>query len=197
MLRAAEAVQSGAKTARAVVSAEVDDHYLAMVDRHYAPLLRYLTRQTGDADLAADLTQEAFMAAYRRYGQLNDRAAFAAWLYQIARNQLRMEFRQRRLRHLISLDWLSGRGDGGIPEFGQPDAVVPTGDRDEIQRVLDLLSPVLREALLLHGLCGFSGGEVATILGITPAAARKRICRAEAEFRTRYRAKGDGADVLL
>ena len=49
------------------------------------------------------------------------------------------------------------------------------------------MSPKLREALLLHSLWGFPGGEVARILGVSPAAARQRICRAKEEFDRHYR----------
>jgi RNA polymerase sigma-70 factor (ECF subfamily) len=189
---AAEAVQTVIPGLALADQAEAVQHYRLMVDRHYAPLLRYLTRQTGDPELAANVTQDAFLAAYRRYDQLRDGTAFAGWLYQIARNLLRMEFRRRRLRRIVSLDWLTCQGGETAAVFRRPDAAGSTEEQDEIQRALGELSPVLREALLLHSLCGFSGGEVAGILGITPAAARKRICRAEAAFRARFPTEDDG-----
>jgi len=160
--------------------------FAALVDRHYAPLLRYLTRQTGDPDLAADLVQDTFLAAYRALDQFADDGAFAAWLYGIARNRLRMEWRRRRLRRLVSLDWLAAGGETAAPALRRPDDSRPCQQRDGIQRALAALSPALREALLLHDLGGFSGEEVARILGISPAAARKRICRAEAAFRAAH-----------
>lgn len=159
------------------------------VNRHYAPLLRFLTRQTGDAELAADLTQDSFFAAFRAIDQLADERSFTAWLYQIARNQLRMEFRRRRLRRFISLDWLAAQGEARLPVSHRSDTSA-AHERDDIQRVLDDLSPALREALLLHDLCGFTSTEVAAILNVSPAAARKRIARAAAEFRRRYRSEG-------
>ena len=186
--------------------------FAALIDRYYAPLLRYLTRQSGDGELAADLTQATFLAAYRSRDQLADEGAVGAWLFGIGRNELRMEWRRRRLRRLVSLDWLAPRGEGtasegerraptgsGLAALQRADASEPCAERDRIQRVLDGLSPTLREALLLHALCGFAGGEVAAIVGVSPAAARKRIARAEAAFRERYRASetedGVGGDA--
>lgn len=160
--------------------------FAALVDRHYAPLLRYLTRQTGNPELAADLTQESFLVAYRAFGGLRVDACAGAWLYRIARNQLRMEWRRRRLRRLVSLDWLPPGAPAAFPALRRTDASGDCGERDRIQRALESLSPGLREALLLHDLAGFTGEEVARILGIQPAAARKRICRAEAAFRRAY-----------
>ena len=170
--------------------------FATLVDRHHAPLLRYLTRQTGDAELAADLAQETFLAAFRSLGQLTDDGSFAAWLYGIARNRLRMEWRRRRLRRVVSLDWLPSGVEAVIPALRRPDVSRSYADRDVIQRALDTLSPPLREALLLHDLGGFGGEEVARILGISPAAARKRIVRAEAAFRRAHDAEHgmDGDD---
>jgi len=185
----AEAMRSGTQAGVAPMARDGHDavdaaaHFGSLVDRHHAALLRYLCRQTGDPDLAADLTQETFLAAFRHRGQLEDEGAFAAWLFGIARNQLRMEWRRRRLRRLVSLDWFSS-DTTTIPALQRPDTSTGCHERDEIQRVLDGLSPTLRDALLLHSLCGFTGSEVARILGVAPAAARKRIARAEQAFRT-------------
>ncbi len=164
-----------------------------LVDRYYAPLLRYLIRQTNDPTLAADVVQETFLSAFRHVDQLADDASFPGWLYQIARNHLRMELRRRRLRIFVSLEWLFDMG-GDTRELGRPDETGTSQERDLIQRVLDDLSPTLREALLLHRLWGFSGTEIAQILQISPAAARKRVARAEEQFRARYQQLG-GDDV--
>ncbi len=186
----AEVVRPGERASVAVVARDGHDavaaaaRFSALVDRHHAALLRYLCRQTGDPELAADLAQETFLAAFRHRGQLADEGAFAAWLFGIARNQLRMEWRRRKLRRLVSLDWLTSGGSATVPTLQHPDASAGCQERDEIQQVLDGLSQTMREALLLHSLCGFTGGEVAQILGVTPAAARKRIVRAEQAFRS-------------
>ena len=206
MAEAGEAVCQGkARSDPVRVGVHDPAAFAALVDRYYASLLRYLTRQTGDAELAADLTQATFLAAFRCRHQLADEAAVGAWLFGIARNQLRMEWRRRRRRRFVSLDWLAPRREGTssgagptleAPALRADDASGPCAERDRIQRVLDQLGPTLREALLLHSLCGFSGGELAAIVGISPDAARKRIARAEAAFRERYRAAEaqDGVD---
>jgi len=167
-----------------------------LVDRHHGAVVRYLTRQTGDPELAADLAQETFLATFKGHDQLADEAAFPGWLFGIARNQLRMEWRRRRRRRLVSLDWLAAGAGTAAPALSRPDGSGASGERDRIQRVLDGMSPTLREALLLHGLCGFTGNEIAGILSIAPDAARKRIARAEAEFRRRDGGGGtpDGTD---
>ena len=165
-----------------------------LVERHYAAVLGYLAYQTGDPNLAADLAQETFLAAFHRLHHLRDDCSFATWLYQIARNQLRMHWRRGRLRRLVSLEWLTGRVDAAESALQCADASAESEERELIERALAALSPALREALVLHSGWGFRSDEVALILGIGPAAARQRIGRAKEQFRLRYRALGGGDD---
>ena len=165
--------------------------FALLVERHHAAILRYLARQTGDRELAADLAQETFLDAYRSLGRLGEEVSFAAWLHRIARHNLLPAWRRRRLRRFVSLDRLRG---GGEPAAASADEAA-CDERDLIQRALDGLGPALREALVLHDLQGFTGREVGAILGISPAAARQRVARARARFRERYRALEGGDDA--
>lgn len=179
-----------------VVAAQAGDvaAFTLLTERHYAALLRSLARQTGDPDLAADLTQETFVRAFEHLGQLTDAQSFAAWLYQIARNARRMAQRRERLRRWVSLDWLAGRTGRVAPALRQPDATAAYHERELLERALAGCSPPLREALVLHSLDGFTGEEVARMLGISPAAARQRIGRARRTFRERYGAMHGALD---
>ncbi len=187
----AEVTMTAGSTAAGDVAA-----FATLTERHYPAVLRYLTRQTGDPHLAADLVQETFVAAFRHMDQLRDDLSFPAWIFQIARNQFRAELRRRRLRSAISLDWLFERPGEIDAALSLADQSTDVARRDDIQRALDRLPPAPREALLLHALGGFTGLEVSRILGISHEAARKRINRAEADFRDHYRALTGDEHVL-
>lgn len=158
--------------------------FASLIERFQPAVLRYLYHHSGDAQLAADMTQETFLTAWRELGKLRDERAFAGWLYRIAANQLRMAW--RRERRLLSLDWLAERGAAIVPGLRRTDQSTRTGERDTIARALSTISPNLREALLLHTHWGFSVAEVAEIQAISLAAARKRIGRASQQFRAAY-----------
>lgn len=156
-----------------------------LIVRYHEPLRRYLLRQIGDPELAADLLQETFLDAYRSLDRLTTDHPFAAWLYQIARNNLRREWRARRLRRFVSLDWLRGRVGDATPALARADASAATEVDDLVQRALADLSPKLRETLLLHHLWGLTAPEIARALGISPEAAARRLSRANEHFRQR------------
>jgi RNA polymerase sigma-70 factor (ECF subfamily) len=165
-----------------------------LAERHYPPVLRYLLRQTGDPELAADLAQETFLDAWRDLDRLTGDQPFAPWLFRIALHNLLAAWRWRRLHRLVSLDWLLTRNAPALPALRQPDASAACCECALIEQVLAELSLPLREALVLHTVEGFTGREVAAILGIPPATARQRIARAKEHVRVRYEAVNGASD---
>ena len=170
------------------------DHAFTMLaERYYDSLFGYLMRQTGDRELAEDLAQESMVIAYRKIRTLKDGRRFAGWLFRIAQNELRSNRRRARIRSFLSVDKLK-EDFGFTPKTNDRSSDPHTAtERDQIQQVLDKLSPNLREAMLLARLWGFPSREVARILDISPSAARQRISRADTQFRELYQ-QLDGAD---
>jgi RNA polymerase sigma-70 factor (ECF subfamily) len=62
-----------------------------------------------DAHDAEDAAQEVFLRVFRQINNYQGESAFETWLTAIAVNYCRDRLRQRKLRQLISLDWLRGR----------------------------------------------------------------------------------------
>lgn len=177
----------GLQTDEMVAAARAGDQQaLEWLVHHYRPgLLRFLREVTRDPELAEDLTQDAFLRAFARFAQLNNDAAFQAWLYRIARNLWLSQLRWRRLRRLISLDQATGRSTTEslgqrMPEIeGQP-------ERASVHQTLAALSADDREVILLRYEAGFGVREIAGILGVSTDAAQKRILRARDRFQAHY-----------
>jgi RNA polymerase sigma-70 factor (ECF subfamily) len=151
----------------------------AILYERYAPgLCRYLIALTGDTDAAADLTQEAFLSAYVHLSELTEPDRFPAWLYQIARNELRMQQRRAAIIHIRSIDSLPLGVVDRIAACQRPDVFTTCEAWDELQTALARLSPSHRNALLLNRVAGFTTVEIAEMLGIQHDTARKRVTRA-------------------
>lgn len=203
-------VDGGLPMARSSL-ADVDDQHLAvaaragskqaweeLVRRHFPRLRRYLAGHLGDMELAAELTQDVLVAAGELLGRLPDGDLFIPWLYRIALNHLkRARRRQGRQRRPISLDSLLERSGSMAADLWDPsDVAEAVAEQDLVQRVLGELRPTLREALLLNALTGLSAAEVAQLLGLSLAAAERRISRAKEEFRQRYNALIEGDEEV-
>jgi RNA polymerase sigma-70 factor (ECF subfamily) len=156
-----------------------------LVQRYRPPILRYLTAHIGDPESAADLTQDTFVVAYSKLGTLRPDVPFVPWLYSVARYHLLPFWRRSHLLRFESLDTLLEHG-GTVGTTRQSDELAAVEERDPIRRALSQLSPLLREALLLHVLDGLTAREISDQLEISLAAAEGRICRGAAAFRRHY-----------
>jgi RNA polymerase sigma-70 factor (ECF subfamily) len=186
LAEAAAAREPADHTLVAAARARSEAAFETLVTRYYPAVYRFLRQQSREVELARDLTQETFLAAYQHLDQLRDDRAFVPWLYQIARNRLSSHRRSpvRRIITFARLGAWSWRVPKGLSEAGPSEAV---DERELIEHILGTLSPALREAFLLRHLEGFRAPEIAMILDISTGTAQRRINRAEECFRRRYR----------
>ena len=68
---------------------------------HHAEIYAYLARMLRDDELAADLTQETFVKAFRAFDTLEDHNRARAWLYQIAGRTALDELRRRKIVRFV------------------------------------------------------------------------------------------------
>lgn len=147
--------------------------------RSYATEIHaYLVRMVRDPDLAADLTQETFVKAYRAYDSLDDAARARAWLYQIAGRTALDELRHRRIVRFVP--WTGQtRGLATSAE----DAALRDHLSAEVERALARIPDRQRQALLLAELHDLSGLELAAALDVSHVAARALLTRARESLR--------------
>ena len=147
--------------------------------QNQVPLSRYLFRLTGDADVAADAAQEAFVRLLQRPPRDQPRA----WLYKVATNLVAEESRTRKRRSRL----LETAGDR-VPISDPaplPDQLHEGGVRRQaVQRALLTLSEKERTALLMREE-GFQQREIAEALGTTTKSVGTLIARALAKLSDR------------
>jgi RNA polymerase sigma-70 factor (ECF subfamily) len=146
--------------------------------RHHGEIYAYLTRMLRDPELAADLTQDAFVKAYKAYETLEDPAHARAWLYQIAHRVALDELRRRKIVRF--LPW-TGESRGSSPSAEH--LVMETRLSGELQRALDRIPERQRAALLLAEVHDLTGLELAAALGVSHVAARALLTRARESLR--------------
>jgi RNA polymerase sigma-70 factor (ECF subfamily) len=146
----------------------------------FASLYRYLDRMTGDAELAADVAQEAFIRLHGR-GEMPDEPV--GWLVTVATNLVRDD---RRLtgRRLRLLSEQPQRVPLGAP--ADPDADLERGERiGAVRAALETLTPRDRQALLLKH-SGYSYREIAAALGLAETSIGTTLVRAGQAFRAAF-----------
>ncbi len=155
-----------------------------LFERFHRDILAYLYGLVREQQWAQDLTQETFLRVLRARASLPEVTNPRAWLYRVATNVALNALKRRR-----RFAWLpiraSDRQPGPVPDFADD-----IGERSALEEALASLPPGYRAALLLNKRDGLSTAEVAQVLGLSEAAARKRIYRAMEMLRQAY-GKGD------
>ncbi len=146
--------------------------------RHQNEIYAYLLRMLRDPELAADLTQDAFVKAYRAYDALQKPENARAWLYQIAHRVALDDLRRRRIVRFVPL---VGDTRGAAPSAEH--LVMDARLSGDLQRALERIPDRQRAALLLAELHDLTGVELAAALGVSHVAARALLTRARESLR--------------
>ena len=145
---------------------------------HHGEIYAYLVRMLRDPELAADLTQDAFVKAYRNYDALQKPENARAWLYQIAHRVALDHIRRQKIVRF--LPW-TGESHGAAPSAER--LVMDVHLSGDLQRALDRIPERQRAALLLAELHDLTGLELAAALGVSHVAARALLTRARESLR--------------
>jgi RNA polymerase sigma factor (sigma-70 family) len=153
----------------------------ALVRAYRTPVYRLLWAEMGDAEDAADLTQETFLVAWRRADQAARADNLEAWLYGIAlRRARKLRSRIKRRRNLAEVR------RAAEDEFGEPEGDGPEKHLElaELLGTIWSLAPKYRHPLLLFAIKGLSHREIAQALGLSEDCARWRVSEARRQLRS-------------
>ncbi len=156
----------------------------ALYHAHAAAVIVRLRRLCGDAELARDLAQDAFVVAMRRIDRVPEDPPPAAWLHAIAYNLLRDHRRSHRRRGAL-LSWLRRPGSRRAALVGEGPTSPPSlGDR--LGAALDTLDDKQRDAFVLRVVEGLSLEEAAGLLDTTVQTVSYRARKAEQIVRRHF-----------
>ena len=162
-----------------------DEGAFAMLVRaHERLVIGTAARVTGDAELARDVAQQVFATLAQKAWLLTDRASLAGWLHHAARHVALRAVRgetARRRRH----EQTTGEGAAARDSDAWP----------VLEDALAALHEPEREAVVMHYLQDRSYSEMAAALGVTEAAARKRVSRGLENLGTQLRRRGFGGSA--
>ena len=168
-----------------VLAAQADpSSFGRLYSRYRQRIYAYLLSRTTTEEDAADLTQQVFVQALDALHRYHaGQATFAAWLFRIARN-VAVDFHRRR-RATTTWDL--------IPEALQPkshaDLPARLIEQESLARLRALfmaLNPESRELLTLRFAGQLTAPEIASVIGVSEAATRKRLARLLQSLKERY-----------
>jgi RNA polymerase sigma-70 factor (ECF subfamily) len=170
-----------------------------LVGKYQRRLLRLVMRMVRDPGEAEDVTQEAFIKAYRALPNFRGESAFYTWLYRIgvntAKNWLIANGRRMPTVSDITDDETESIDDGGLLRDDEtPDRVLMSKQIGEtVNTAMDELPEDLRTAIALREIEGMSYDEIARVMDCPIGTVRSRIFRAREAIAARLRPLLDAA----
>ena len=153
-----------------------------LVSRYRDSLMNYVYRFLGDMKEGEDLLQETFLRVYRNRHSYRRIAKFSTWLYTIAGNLARSEYRKRKRRRLYSIQSINR--DAEEYEVEIPDETFSPDRHTEsifqetfIQKALNQIPEAFREVVVLRDVQQLAYEEIAQITGLPMGTVKSRINR--------------------
>jgi len=156
-----------------------------LVQRYKNPLTNYVFRYLGDYEACVDVVQETMIKVYRYKDSYSSIAKFSTWIYTIAGNLAKTEYRRRRRRSFLSInDYGEEHKTFDIPdESYRPDIITDSGIKDKIiQEALMKVKDAYREAVILRDVQGMTYEEISVILGVNEGTVKSRINRGRVQL---------------
>lgn len=136
----------------------------AIVRRHHAGLLGYLTRLSGSSGSGEELVQQTWLSAFEHIDQFrpSETGGLKAWLYRIASNKAHDHWRSRG-RERTAMSGLRLVTDGQGPDASEPADRAEMSQR--LRQAIDQLPAPQREVVLMRYFGGLKFNEIADAVG--------------------------------
>lgn len=168
----------------------------ALIARHQDRLFSVCMRMVHNRDLAADLTQDAFVKIIQGMDSFDGRAKLSTWMIRITMNVCLSKLRSEKLRRHASIEAIQDgtqsntgpeRGVGrGFEQEREPASVSGVQAHEDQERVLlalRQLDPDQRAVLILCDCRGHSYEQIAEVLGVAVGTVKSRLFRARTALR--------------
>jgi RNA polymerase sigma factor (sigma-70 family) len=147
-----------------------------LVERYQHVALR-VAHVVGGFDNAADITQEAFVKAWRALDRFRTGSPFRPWLLRIVANEARNSRRAAGRRAHLALR-VSGNRPSGDAAPSSEEAVLGAERRELVLAALATLPKAQRDVISCRFLAGLNESETAEVLGCRPGTVKSRTSRA-------------------
>lgn len=125
-------------------------------------------------EMAHEVTQEAFITAFRRIGQFRGDAPFWGWLRRVVINHAISALRRQPPASTVELEEHHAHSSGQADRLGQS---------MDLEAALASLAPEDRAVVWLHDVEGYNHAEIAGMFGMTESFSKTRLSRARAKLR--------------
>jgi RNA polymerase sigma-70 factor (ECF subfamily) len=170
--------------------------YRSLVERYQRKVFSIAFGMVHNREDALDLSQDAFLKAYHNLDRFEGSSSFYTWLYRITVNVCIDHIRRTGKRIQVDYDDRVARNvevDGEDSFFPSPLGINPSkvyGRKElleQIDRALEELSPIHKEAIILREVHGLSYKEMAEVMEVSKGTVMSRLHHARKNLQAKLR----------
>ncbi len=170
--------------------------FAALLAAYQKPVYNLALRMTGSPDDALDLSQEAFLRAWRGLSGYRFDASFSTWLYRLTGNVCIDFLRRRKKEKTIPLYYTDEENEEQELPLPHPapaaeDQALLRLEQSQGAEAMAKLEPEYRQALILRVIDGLSYAEIAAATDVPEGTVKSRIARAREKMRRLLKKTGN------
>ncbi len=154
-----------------------------LVRRHYAAIYRFLLHLSGEVNMAEDLTQETFAAAWASIDGFRGWASFSTWLHRIAHGKF-VDAKRRAKSHQVATEQLRNSNGNSTGDPSPLDQVITKERSGRVYAAVQKLDGADLEVIVLHYFQGLSFRQMATVLAEPVGTVKWRTSQALGRLKT-------------
>ena len=177
--------REGPDDAQLVARSLKQDHeaFGQLIDRHATVIVNLAYRMVGNRAEAEDLAQETFLSAFKALSTFRADSKFSTWLYRIASNKCKDWLRVKRPGQAQQDVDVEGMLDVHVAEERTPEQLLSQQQVAlELERAIQRLPPLYREAFILKHVEGLSYEEMQEILGVNGDTLKMRVYKGRVQL---------------
>jgi RNA polymerase sigma-70 factor, ECF subfamily len=152
-----------------------------LYEANVSSLYRFLRQFGSGPDQTEEWVQRAFIKAFENLGTFDGRSRFASWLFRLALNEMRMDWRRRQIVSFVPAE------EGDEAASADED---PFEWKQLMKTWMDDLDETKRAVFILYEVEGFAHSEIASMLGIAESSSRTLLMRAKRHLQERWNREG-------
>lgn len=177
-----------------------NDAFGLLVEKYQTKVYNLALRMSGSEDDAFDLSQEAFLRAWRNLGSFQFESSFSTWLFRLSSNICLDYLRAKKRRAAVSLTVVSDEDEEtqlDLPDAGPTpeEAALAAEDRRILMQAINSLPADQRQIITLRAINDLSYSQIAEILQIQEGTVKSRLSRARTALRNKLLQNGNNSDT--
>ena len=161
-----------------------DGHSFGMlIENHERFVYNIVYRITGNFEDARDVSQEAFIKAFKNFSSYDESSAFSTWIYRIAVNTAIDHVRKKKRENNVSLENYITDEKGENHKSSVEEKIVSDERMSDIIKALNALDEDFKTVVVLRDIEGMEYSQISKIIGCPEGTVKSRLSRARGKLR--------------